>query len=73
VLIEFRQFHQVDFRTRKLGEPQFAGLLLAGSDKPVVADLGPVSELQQLATALDSTPPSGTALFDTGFSWSVRP
>jgi CHAT domain-containing protein len=46
VLIEFRQFRQVDFHTGKLGEPRFAGLLLAGPDEPVVADLGPVSELR---------------------------
>jgi len=53
VLIEFRQFRPVDFRTGKLGESRFAGLLLAGSEEPMAADLGPVSELQQLATALD--------------------
>jgi CHAT domain-containing protein/Flp pilus assembly protein TadD len=46
VLIEFRQFRQVDFRTGKLGEPRFAGLLLAGFDDPVVVDLGPVSEMR---------------------------
>jgi CHAT domain-containing protein len=47
VLVEFRQFRPADFRTGKLGEPHFAALLLAGSDEPVVADLGPVSELGQ--------------------------
>jgi tetratricopeptide (TPR) repeat protein len=53
VLIEFRLFRPVDFPTGKVGEPRFAGLLLSGSDEPIVVDLGPVSELQQLATALD--------------------
>jgi CHAT domain-containing protein len=41
--IEFRQFRRLDFRTGDLGEPRFAGLLLAGFDEPVVADLGSVS------------------------------
>ena len=53
VLIEFRQFRQVDFRTGKLSEPRFAGLLLAGSDEPVVADLGPVSEMRLPATCAE--------------------
>ncbi len=47
VLVEFRQFRPVDFRTGKSGEPRFAALLLAGFDEPVVADLGPVSEMRQ--------------------------
>jgi CHAT domain-containing protein len=53
VLIEFRQFRLVDSRTGALGEPRFAGMLLSGSEEPVVVDLGPASQLQQLATALD--------------------
>src|SRR5262249_17555644 len=53
VLIEFRQFRQFDFRTGQVGEPRFAGLLLTGADEPLVADLGPASNLQQLASALD--------------------
>jgi CHAT domain-containing protein/tetratricopeptide (TPR) repeat protein len=53
ILIEFRQFQPVDARAGTQGESRFAGLLLAGFDEPIVADLGPVSELQQLATALD--------------------
>jgi tetratricopeptide (TPR) repeat protein len=53
VLIEFRQFQPVDFRTRKLGEPRFAAVLLAGSDEPMVADLGPVSEMRLSAAAFD--------------------
>jgi CHAT domain-containing protein/Flp pilus assembly protein TadD len=53
VLIEFRQFRQLNFLSGTAGEPRFAGLLLAGSDEPEVADLGPVSEFQQLATVLD--------------------
>jgi CHAT domain-containing protein/tetratricopeptide (TPR) repeat protein len=53
VLIELRQFRPVDFRTGKPGERRFAGLLLAGFDEPVVADLGLVPEFQQLATSLD--------------------
>jgi CHAT domain-containing protein len=52
VLIEFRQFRQVDFRTGKLGEPRFAALLLSGFDEPVVADLGPVSELHLQGTVV---------------------
>jgi hypothetical protein len=38
-----------------LGEPQLAALLLAGVDEPVVADLGPVSELRELAKSLVTT------------------
>jgi CHAT domain-containing protein/Tfp pilus assembly protein PilF len=53
ILIEFRQFQRVDFHTGTPGESRFAGLLLAGIDELMVADLGPASELQQLATALD--------------------
>jgi CHAT domain-containing protein/Tfp pilus assembly protein PilF len=52
ILIEFRQFQLVDFRTGLSGEPRFAGLLLHGSDGPVTADLGPVSEVRQPTTAL---------------------
>jgi CHAT domain-containing protein/Flp pilus assembly protein TadD len=52
VLIEFRQFRPVDFRTGTPGEPRFAAMLLAGSDDPLVADLGPIPELGQ-PTALD--------------------
>jgi tetratricopeptide (TPR) repeat protein len=52
VLIEFRQFRPHDFRSGKPGEPRFAGLLLTGSGEPVVADLGPVSEVQSLTTAM---------------------
>jgi CHAT domain/Tetratricopeptide repeat len=50
VLIEFRQFRPVDFRTGTPGEPRFAAMLLAGSDDPIVADLGPISEVDQPAT-----------------------
>jgi CHAT domain-containing protein len=53
VLIELRFFRPVEFRTGKLGEPRFAGMLLSGSEEPVVVDLGAVSELQPLAAALD--------------------
>jgi CHAT domain-containing protein/Tfp pilus assembly protein PilF len=52
VLIEFRQFRTIDFRTGKPGEPRFAGVLLTGSGEPVVADLGLVSEVQLLAAAM---------------------
>jgi CHAT domain-containing protein len=52
VLIEFRQFRPVDFRTGKPGEPRFAAMLLAGSDDPVVADLGPISDMHEPTTAL---------------------
>ena len=45
VLIEFRQFRPFDFRTGTPGEPRFAAMLLAGSDDPVVTDLGPISEV----------------------------
>ena len=50
VLIEFRQFRPVDFRTGTPGEPRFAAMLLAGSDDPVVADLGPISDMPQPTT-----------------------
>jgi CHAT domain-containing protein len=53
VLIEFRQFRPVDFRTGTPGEPRFAAMLLAGSDDPVVADLGPISDMHQPTTALN--------------------
>jgi hypothetical protein len=36
VLIEFRQFRQIDFSTGKPGNLRFAGLLLSGFDEPVV-------------------------------------
>ena len=52
VLIEFRQFRPVDFRTGTPGEPRFAAMLLAGSDDPVVADLGPISDMHQPTTEL---------------------
>jgi hypothetical protein len=57
VLIEFRQFQPADFRTGELGEPRFAGLLLTGSQEPVVMDLGPVSEVQSLTTAMGASVP----------------
>jgi tetratricopeptide (TPR) repeat protein len=57
VLIEFRQFQPFDFRAGKSGEPRFAALLLAGVDEPVVADLGPVSELRELAKSLVAKSP----------------
>jgi CHAT domain-containing protein len=53
VLIEFRQFRQVDFRTGEAGEWRFAALLLSGFDEPVVADLGPISALGLPGTGLD--------------------
>jgi CHAT domain-containing protein len=53
VLIEFRQFRKVDFRTGKVGERRFAALLLSGFDEPVVADLGAVSALGLPGTGLD--------------------
>jgi CHAT domain-containing protein len=53
VLIEFRQYWQVDFRTGKAGQLRFAALLLAPSEEPMVLDLGPVSELGEVSTALD--------------------
>ena len=46
VLIEFRQFQPVDFRTGELGEPRLAALLLAGFDEPVLADLGPLAAVR---------------------------
>jgi CHAT domain-containing protein len=64
VLIEFRQFRRVDFRnTGQLGELRFAGLLLSGTDEPLVADLGPASDVQQLAAALDDQ--AATKLYQT--------
>jgi hypothetical protein len=53
VLIEFRQYRRANFQTGEMGEPRFAGLLLAGSDEPVVIDVGSVAELQSLEAALD--------------------
>jgi CHAT domain-containing protein/tetratricopeptide (TPR) repeat protein len=61
ILIEFRQFRPLDFRTGTLGEPRFAGLLLTSSGEPVVADLGPVSEVQLLAQVLTKAPGSAPA------------
>jgi CHAT domain-containing protein/Tfp pilus assembly protein PilF len=61
VLIEFRQFRPVDFRTGTPGEPRFAAMLLAGSDDPVVADLGPISDMHQPTTAL--TDETGAILY----------
>ncbi|MDE5454134.1 tetratricopeptide repeat protein [Bradyrhizobium sp. CSA112] len=52
VLIEFRQFRPVDFRTGKPDAPRFAAMLLAGSDDPVLADLGPISDMPHPTTAL---------------------
>jgi CHAT domain-containing protein len=53
VLMEFREFRPVDFRTGTPGEPRFAAMLLAGSDDPVVADLGPISAVGQPAALND--------------------
>ena len=53
VLIEFRQFRPIDFRNGEVGDPHLAALLLAGSDDPIVADLGPISELQPRQAMLD--------------------
>ena len=44
VLIEFRQFQPVDFRTGKEGKPRLAALLLSGFDEPVLADRGPLAD-----------------------------
>jgi hypothetical protein len=52
VLIEFRQFRPVDFRTGTPDAPRFAAMLLVGSDDPVVADLGPIPDIPQPPTAL---------------------
>jgi CHAT domain-containing protein/Tfp pilus assembly protein PilF len=54
VLIEFRQFLAFDLRRGPVGAPRFAALLLTGSGEPAVVDLGPVSELQSLATEMDA-------------------
>jgi CHAT domain-containing protein len=53
VLVEFREFRPVDFRTGTPGEPRFAAMLLAGPDDPVVADLGPISVVGQPAALND--------------------
>ncbi|MDE5454137.1 tetratricopeptide repeat protein [Bradyrhizobium sp. CSA112] len=67
VLVEFRQFQLVDFRTGRLDEePHFAAVLLAGSDEPVVADLGPVSELGQPPAGL--TDEAAAALYQKLFA-----
>ena len=52
VLIEFRQFQRVDFRSGASGEPRVAALLLDGFDEPVVADVGPVVEVREPVAAL---------------------
>src|SRR2546430_14094947 len=64
VLIEFREFQPYDFRAGIFGEPRFAALLLADFDEPAVADLGPGSELRELAkylVAASSAAPSDAA------------
>jgi CHAT domain-containing protein len=53
VLIEFRQFQPAQFRTGTVGEEHFAALLLAGSDDPMVVDVGPVADIPQPVTVLD--------------------
>ena len=65
VLIEFRQFQPRDSRTGR-SQNHFAAVLLAGSDEPVVTDLGPVSEMPQPAGALDDT--AAAALYHRLFS-----
>jgi CHAT domain-containing protein/Tfp pilus assembly protein PilF len=65
-LIEFRQFRPADYHTGTLGAPHFAALLLAGSDEPVVADLGPTSELRQPTTEL--TDEGAAALYQRLFA-----
>jgi hypothetical protein len=77
LLIEFRLFQPVEFRTGKLSEPRFAGLLLAGSGEPIVADLGLVSELRELTTTLDDQAAARlyqrlTAPFDRWITWGRR-
>ena len=66
VLIEFRQFRPANSRTGTLGEPRFAGLLLAGFEEPVVVDLGLVSELPRLTAALDDA--AAAALYQKLFA-----
>jgi tetratricopeptide (TPR) repeat protein/CHAT domain-containing protein len=66
VLVEFRQFQPVDFRATKWGEPRFAALLLAGFDEPVVADLGPVSEMGQ--PTIELTDAAAAALYQKLFA-----
>ncbi len=65
-LIEFRQFRRADFRTGKMSEPRFAALLLTGSDEPLVADLGPVSELLQ--PTVEITDVAAAALYQKLFA-----
>jgi CHAT domain-containing protein len=65
VLVEFRQFRPLDFHAGKPGEPHFAGLLLTGAVEPVVADLGPASEVQSLVRSL-TTGTTGAAVMDRG-------
>jgi CHAT domain-containing protein len=63
VLVEFRQFRPfINFGTGKRGEPRFAALLLSGAGEPVVADLGPVAEVQSLATAMGAGPEAARGL-----------
>ncbi|MFZ1413473.1 MAG: tetratricopeptide repeat protein [Defluviicoccus sp.] len=59
LLIEFRQFSPMDFRSGKLGEPRLAALLLAGFDEPMLADLGAVAGLTEPVAAL-LAPTAGT-------------
>jgi hypothetical protein len=58
VLVEFRQFRPVDFRSRAFGAPRLAALLLAGFDEPVLADLGPLAQVRGSAEALVGQPSS---------------
>ncbi|MCS3932080.1 CHAT domain-containing protein/Tfp pilus assembly protein PilF [Bradyrhizobium elkanii] len=65
-LVEFREFQLVDFRRGRLDEePHFAALLLAGSDEPVVVDLGPISELGRSTAEL--TDAAAAALYQKLF------
>jgi CHAT domain-containing protein/Flp pilus assembly protein TadD len=66
VLIEFRQFQQYNFHTRERSDPRFAAMLLTGSGEPAVVDLGPVSEVQALAAALDDE--NAVKLYDRLFA-----
>jgi CHAT domain-containing protein/tetratricopeptide (TPR) repeat protein len=72
VLVEFRQFRPFDFRTEKLGEPRFAGLLLTSAGEPVVADLGPVLEVQSLVRSL-TTATGGAPVADRGVKPDGKP
>ena len=66
VLIEFRMFCRNDFRGGNQCNPHFAGMFLAGFEEPVVADLGPVSELPRLTAALDDA--AAAALYQKLFA-----